>query len=84
MTEVISSTLDQVKDLTVEHIGIERDKLTPESRFAEDMGCDSLDLIELTMAFEEKHNIEIADEETFEIKTVADAAALLDRKLAER
>lgn len=84
MTEVTSSTLDLVKDTVVEHTGTDRDKLKPETNFARDLGCDSLDMVELSMAFEDDHNIVISDEETMAVTTIAEAADLLDRKLAGR
>lgn len=81
MTEVTSNE-DRARKLVVEHLGVEADKVTAESDFADDLGADSLDMIELVMAFEEEFNIEIADDEGDKVKTFADAMTLLDAKTA--
>jgi len=78
MTEVTSEI---VMKTVMEHTGLERDKIKPESRFFEDLELDSLDMVELTMAFEDDNNVEISDEETEATKTVQDAIDLLSAKL---
>lgn len=79
MTEVTSNE-DRARKLVVEHLGVETDKVTADADFADDLGADSLDMIELVMAFEEEFNIEIADDEGDKVKTFADALTLLDAK----
>ena len=66
---------------TVEHLGVEAEKVTEEARFVEELGADSLDLIELVMAFEEQFRVEITDDETDDITTYGDAVNLLASKL---
>ncbi len=72
---------ERVTKTTVEHLGVEAEKVTEEARFVEELGADSLDLIELVMAFEEQFNIEITDDETDDITTYGDAVNLLASKL---
>jgi acyl carrier protein len=73
--------VSKVNKIMREHLGIEEEKITPGANFIDDLGCDSLDIIELTMAFEEEFNVEIADAETDDIQTVQQAYDLLSRKL---
>lgn len=63
----------RVKEIIVEQLGVEEDEVTPEASFIEDLGADSLDTVELVMAFEEEFDIEIPDEEAEKIVTVRDA-----------
>ena len=69
----MSDTEEQVKKIVVEHLGIDESKVTPEARFIDDLGADSLDTVELVMAFEEKFNIEIPDDAAETILTVKNA-----------
>ncbi len=64
---------EKVKDIIEKELGVEREKLTNEARFIEDLGADSLDIVELVMAMEEEFEVEIPDEEAENIKTVGDA-----------
>ena len=64
---------NKVKDIIEKELGVEREKLTPEASFIEDLGADSLDIVELVMAMEEEFEVEIPDEEAENIKTVGDA-----------
>ncbi|HEX9165438.1 MAG TPA: acyl carrier protein [Gemmatimonadales bacterium] len=73
---------ERVKDIIVEELGVERDKLTPEASFMEDLGADSLDTVELVMAFEKEFDIDIPDEEAEKLRTVGDALKYLHEKLA--
>ena len=66
----MSDTADRVQKIVVEHLGVEADKVTQEASFIDDLGADSLDTVELVMAFEENFNIEIPDEEAEKITTV--------------
>jgi len=66
--------IDQrVKDIIVEQLGVKAEQVTPEAKFIEDLGADSLDIVELVMAMEEEFEVEIPDEEAEHIKTVQDA-----------
>ncbi len=64
---------DKVKAIIVDQLGVDDDAVTMEASFLEDLGADSLDIVELIMAFEEEFDIEIPDEEAEKISTVADA-----------
>lgn len=67
-------SLDQrVKEIIVEQLGVEEDEVTPKASFVDDLGADSLDTVELIMAFEEEFDVEIPDEEAEKIVTVKDA-----------
>ena len=72
---------DQVKDIIVEELGVEREKLTNEASFMEDLGADSLDTVELVMAFEKEFNIDIPDEDAEKMRTVGDAMNYLREKV---
>lgn len=63
----------RVKEIIVEQLGVEEEQVTPEASFIDDLGADSLDTVELIMAFEEEFDVEIPDEEAEEIITVKDA-----------
>ena len=66
----MSETADRVKKIVVEHLGVEEEKVTKTASFIDDLGADSLDTVELVMAFEEEFGIEIPDEEAEKISTV--------------
>jgi acyl carrier protein len=68
---------EKVKSIIVEQLGVEEDEVTPTASFAEDLGADSLDQVELVMALEEEFNLEISDEEAEKIKTVQDAVSYI-------
>ena len=65
-----------------DHLGVTEQEVTPTARLIDDLGADSLDIVELVMAFEEEFKVEIADEDGDALVTVADAAALIDRLTA--
>ena len=69
----MSDTADRVKKIVVEHLGVEEDKVTPDASFIDDLGADSLDIVELVMAFEEEFGVEIPDDAAEKINTVGDA-----------
>ena len=73
------ATLDKVRDIVVEQLGSEADEVTLESTFIDDLGADSLDIVELIMAFEEEFNVEIPDEAAEKIKTVQDVVNYIDQ-----
>ncbi len=72
---------EKVKDIIVEELGVERDKLKPEASFMEELGADSLDTVELVMAFEKEFDIDIPDEEAEKLRTVGDALKYLHEKV---
>lgn len=69
--------LDKVKEIISEQLGINADDITPESSFADDLGADSLDIVELLMAFSDEFDIEISDEDAENIVTVGDVLEYL-------
>ena len=69
----MSNIEEQVKQIVVEHLGIDESKVTPDSKFIDDLGADSLDTVELVMAFEEEFECEIPDDAAEKIQTVKDA-----------
>lgn len=73
----MSDIADRVKAIVVEHLGAEEAKVVPEASFIDDLGADSLDTVELVMAFEEEFNIEIPDEAAEKIQTVNDAITFI-------
>ncbi len=74
-------TYERVKDIIVEQLGADPDKITMEARFREDLEADSLDLVELIMAFEDEFGGEISDEEAQQIKTVGQAVEYLRTRM---
>ena len=75
----MSETADRVKKIVVEHLGVEADKVTEDASFIDDLGADSLDIVELVMAFEEEFNVEIPDDAAEKITTVKDATDYIDQ-----
>ncbi len=69
----------EMVDIIVEQLSVEKDKVVSEASFVDDLGADSLDLVELIMAMEEKFDIEIPDEDAEKIVTVQDAVAYVDK-----
>jgi acyl carrier protein len=76
------STFDKVKKIIVEQLGVDESEVTPEASITDDLGADSLDQVELVMAFETEFNIDIPDEEAEKIKTVGDAVNRIDQATA--
>ena len=76
----MSDIEEQVKKIVIDHLGIDASKVTPESKFIDDLGADSLDTVELVMAFEEKFGIEIPDDAAETIQTVKDAISYIESK----
>ncbi len=72
----------KVKEIIVEQLGVDEEQVAPEASFIDDLGADSLDTVELVMAFEEKFDIEIPDEDAEKMRTVGDAINYLKEKLA--
>ncbi|MCI7003624.1 MAG: acyl carrier protein [Clostridia bacterium] len=73
-------TIDKVKKLISTQLNVAESKITEDSRLVEDLGADSLDTIELLMAFEEEFGISIPDEEAMNMKTIKDIVNLIDSK----
>lgn len=71
-------TLEKVRSIIVEQLGVDDDEVTPEASFVDDLGADSLDTVELVMAFEEEFDLEIPDEDAEKITTVHDAVNYID------
>ncbi len=80
----MSSVEDKVRDIIAEELGVEREKLTDEASFMEDLGADSLDQVELVMAFEKEFDIDIPDEEAEKLRTVGDALKFLHEKMGKK
>ena len=72
---------EKVKDIIEKELGVERDKLTDGASFIEDLGADSLDIVELVMEFEKEFNIDIPDEDAEKLRTVGDAIEYLNQKV---
>jgi acyl carrier protein len=68
----------RVKEIVCEQLGVSEDEVTPEASFIEDLGADSLDIVELVMALEEEYEMEISDEEAEKIKTVQDVVTYIE------
>jgi len=73
--------LNRVKKVTVEELAVKEEEVIESASFTEDLGADSLDLVELVMAYEEEFGIDIPDEEVGQIKTVGDAVTYISTKL---
>ena len=76
----MSETEDKVKKIVVDHLGIDNSKIKLDSKFIDDLGADSLDTVELVMAFEEQFNIEIPDDAAETILTIQDAISFIESK----
>ncbi|HTW90158.1 MAG TPA: acyl carrier protein [bacterium] len=76
--------IDDVKNIIVEQLHVAPEKVTDTAHFVDDLGADSLDIVELVMAFEEKFGVEIPDEDSQQLITVGKAAEYLQKKLAEK
>ena len=78
----MSDVADRVKKIVIEHLGVEESKVTENASFIDDLGADSLDTVELVMAFEEEFGIEIPDDAAESIVTVGDAVKYIDKQQA--
>ncbi|MGK7312600.1 MAG: acyl carrier protein [Candidatus Longimicrobiales bacterium M2_2A_002] len=74
------NTQERVKEIIVNELGVEAEKVTPEASFVEDLGADSLDTVELVMAFEEEFGMEIPDEDAEQLQTVGDAIKYIEEQ----
>ena len=75
----MASVQERVKQIIVEQLGVEEGEVTDNASFVDDLGADSLDTVELVMAFEEAFGVEIPDEDAEKIATVKDAIAYIDK-----
>ena len=78
----MASVEERVKQIIVEQLGVDEGEVTPNASFVDDLGADSLDTVELVMAFEEAFGIEIPDEDAEKMITVGDAMRYIDQKSA--
>ena len=74
-----NSIEEKVRSIIVEQLGVESDKVTADAKFIEDLGADSLDTVELVMAFEENFDIEVPDEEAEKLQSFADVVAYIEK-----
>ena len=74
-----NSIEENVRSIIVDQLGVESDKVTADAKFIEDLGADSLDTVELVMAFEENFDIEVPDEEAEKLQSVADVVAYIEK-----
>jgi len=72
-------TMDRIKKIITDQLGVDESKITENSSFIDDLGADSLDIVELIMAFEEEFDIEIPDEDAEKMKTIGDAVKYLSK-----
>ena len=75
--------VNKVKEIIVNQLGVDISEVTPEASFIDDLGADSLDTVELVMAFEEEFSVEIPDEDAEKLTTVGAAIDYLDKKLTD-
>lgn len=74
----MSEYLDKVKELASNQLGVEKEKITPQSSFVDDLGADSLDVVELVMAFEEEFGVDFDDQNAAEITTIQNAIDFIE------
>jgi acyl carrier protein len=74
---------ERVKEIIVEQLGVNPEQVTPTAKFIEDLGADSLDTVELVMAFEEEFNVEVPDEDAEKLQTVGDVIRYIEDKTEE-
>ncbi len=79
----MADTFTEVQVIIVDLLGVDESKVTPDARFREDLEADSLDLVELIMAFEDKFGGEISDEDAQQISTVGDAVTYIDERMVK-
>ena len=79
----MADNAQKVRDIIEKELGVEREKLTDEASFIEDLGADSLDIVELVMEFEKEFNIDIPDEDAEKIRTVGDSMTYIESKVGK-
>src|SRR6266511_3405611 len=75
---------EKVKDIIVEQLGVNPEQVTPQASFIEDLGADSLDVVELVMAFEEEFGVEVPDEDAEKLQTVGDVIKYIEEKSSKQ
>ena len=75
---------EKVKKMIVEQLGVNESEVIPEAKFIDDLGADSLDIVELIMALEDEYGIEIPDEDAEKMETVGDAIKYIEERLAQK
>jgi acyl carrier protein len=80
VADPMSDIADKIKRIVVEHLGVDEAKVTPEASFIDDLGADSLDTVELVMAFEEEFDVEIPEDAAEKIATVKDAIDYIEKQ----
>jgi len=75
---------EKVKEMIVEQLGVSESEVVPEAKFIDDLGADSLDIVELIMALEDVYGIEIPDEDAEKMETVGDSIKYIEQRLAEK
>jgi acyl carrier protein len=75
---------EKVKEMIVEQLGVSESEVVPEAKFIDDLGADSLDIVELIMALEDVYGVEIPDEDAEKMETVGDAIKYIEQRLAEK
>ena len=75
---------EKVKDIIVEQLGVNPEQVTPQASFIEDLGADSLDIVELVMAFEEEFGVEVPDEDAEKLQTVGDVIKYIEEKASKQ
>ena len=80
----MASTDERIKQIIVEQLGVDEAEVTASASFVDDLGADSLDIVELVMAFEEAFELEIPDEDAEKIQTVKDAVDYIENKTAKK
>ncbi|MCX5802480.1 MAG: acyl carrier protein [Proteobacteria bacterium] len=78
------TVVEKVKKMIVDQLGVSESEVIPEAKFIDDLGADSLDIVELIMALEDEYGIEIPDEDAEKIETVGDAIKYIEEHLAEK
>ena len=75
---------EKVKDIIVEQLGVNPEQVTPQASFIEDLGADSLDIVELVMAFEEEFSVEVPDEDAEKLQTVGDVIKYIEERAKQQ
>ena len=75
---------EKVKDIIVEQLGVNPEQVTPQASFIEDLGADSLDIVELAMAFEEEFSVEVPDEDAEKLQTVGDVVKYIEERAKQQ
>jgi len=80
----MSAAIEKVKKMIVDQLGVSESEVIPEAKFIDDLGADSLDIVELIMALEDEYSIEIPDEDAEKMETVGDAIKYIEDRLANK